>query len=90
MLRVRKGVLQITEKVKQIPSHEEVRNIFNETYNVFYKKWRNISAPDDWKIMRQEAIELDRKYPYSLCHQILLELIECIEANFIDRRDTSE
>ena len=72
-------MLQITEKVEHIPSHEEVRNIFNETYNVFYKKWKNISNLDDWKIMRQEAIELDRKYDCELCRHMVADLIECIE-----------
>ncbi|HBI73637.1 MAG TPA: hypothetical protein DDY59_10645 [Lachnospiraceae bacterium] len=86
VLQARKGVLQITEKVKHILSHEEVRNIFNETYNVFYKKWRNISNPDDWPKLMQEMYEIDAKYDCDLCRQILLELVKVMQDEFLKRQ----
>lgn len=83
---MKRGVT-LTGKVKYIPSHDEIRNIFNETYNVFYKKWKDISALADWPILMQEARELNKKYPYSLCQQILLELIEIIEDGFKENEE---
>lgn len=75
----------MTEKVKHIPSHEEVRNIFNETYNVFYKKWRNISNQDDWPRLMQEMHEINDKYQCELCSKILLELVVVIQNEFLKR-----
>ncbi len=74
---------------KRIPSHEEVRQIFNDTYNVFYKKWKDISSPEQWVPLMQDMREIDRKYNCDLCRQILIELVKVIEDEF-KRRDTSE
>lgn len=65
-----------------IPSQSEVRQIFNDTYNVFYKKWKDISNPDDWVILMQEMRDIDNKYQCDLCRQILLELVKVIENEF--------
>lgn len=73
------------ENSNKYPSHVEIRNIFNETYNVFYKKWKSISNPADWDILMQEVRDLNRKYPYSLCQRILLELVEIIEDGFKEK-----
>lgn len=44
-------------------THEDLKSIFNETYNSFYLKWKNnISSEDDILKMRNEARELSRKY----------------------------
>lgn len=74
------------KNTNKYPSHEEVRSIFNETYNVFYKKWKDISNPEDWDKLMQDARQLSKKYPYSLCQKILLELIEIIEDEFKRRQ----
>lgn len=83
-------MLQITKNVNNYPSHEDVKNIFNETYNVFYKKWRSISSPDDWSILMQEARDIGNKYDFDLCRQILVELIEVIEDGFKKREVKDE
>jgi hypothetical protein len=62
-----------------IPSPSEVRQIFNETYNVFYKKWINPNTPYDPGLMLQEAHELNQKYDCELCRHMVADLIECIE-----------
>lgn len=67
-----------------MPDKEQVRLIFKETY-LFYTKWNSISDPD-WDKLMQEARELNEKYPYKLCQQILLELIDIIEDEY-KRRD---
>lgn len=76
----------MAEKVKYIPSHEEVRSIFNETYNVFYKRWKNISNLDDWPRLMQEMHEIDQKYNCDLCRQILLELVVIIQEEFLKKQ----
>lgn len=73
------------ENSNNYPPQEEIRNIFNETYNIFYQKWKSISNPADWSTLMQDARELNKKYPYPLCRRILLELVEIIEAEFMEK-----
>lgn len=63
----------------KIPTQIEVRQIFNEAYNVFYKKWTNSITPHDPDQMLREAHELNRKYECELCRHMIADLIECIE-----------
>jgi hypothetical protein len=69
---------------KKIPSPIEVRQIFNDTYNVFYKKWINPNTIYDPAVMMHEARELDRKYGGQRIVSIT-DLIICIED--VRRRD---
>ena len=78
----------MSDNNKNIPSPEQVRQIFNDTYNVFYKKWKDISSPEQWVQLMQDMREIDQKYNCDLCRQILLELVKVIEDEF-KRRDTS-
>lgn len=80
-------MLQITDKVKHVPSHEEIKNIFNEVYNVFYRKWKDISSKSDWPKLMQEARELNKKYDCELCSDMVLGLIKCIENEYAKRSD---
>jgi hypothetical protein len=66
----------------KIPSQAEVRLIFNDTYNVFYKKWKDISNPEDWVKIAQDMRDINNRYNCELCKQILLELVKCIEAEY--------
>lgn len=63
---------------KKIPNQSEVRQIFNETYNVFYKKWINPNTSYDPEQMLQEARELDEKFNHQKVVS-MTELIVCIE-----------
>lgn len=72
----------MADNSNKYPNNEVIRNIFNETYNVFYKKWKSISNPADWDRLMQDVRELNQKYPYSLCRKMLLELVEIIEDEF--------
>ena len=85
---MKRGVT-LTDKVNNYPSHDEIRNIFNETYNVFYVKWKDISDLSKWDDLMQDVRDLNNKYPYSLCEKILLGLIEIIEDKF-KRRQANE
>lgn len=66
-----------------MPDSEQVRLIFKETY-LFYTKWNSISN-SNWDKLMQEARELNKKYPFALCRQILIELIEVIEGKFKEK-----
>jgi hypothetical protein len=63
---------------KKILSPTEVRQIFNDTYNVFYKKWINPNTVYDPVVMMMEAKELDHKYDGQKIVSIT-DLIICIE-----------
>jgi hypothetical protein len=54
----------------------------NDVYNGFYLKWRNILTQENAAVMMQEAYELERKYPYDLCHSLLINLISCVEEEY--------
>lgn len=76
------------ENNKKIPSPTEVKQIFNEAYNIFYRKWHTISDQEQWASLMQEMREIDNRYNCDLCRQILLELVKVIEDEFLKRRDT--
>jgi len=67
---------------KSIPTPSEVRQIFNDTHNVFYKKWKDISTADQWANLIKDMHEIDSRYQCDLCRQILLELVKVIEHEF--------
>ena len=75
-------MFDISDIAKKIPSPEEVRQIFNDTYNVFYKKWKDISTLEQWVDLVQDASQINQKYNCELCKQILLELVKVIEDGF--------
>lgn len=68
-----------------IPDHETVKNIMNEVYNGFYLKWRKSLTQENAGEMMLEVYDLERKYPYELCHSNLMNLIECIEEEYRGR-----
>jgi hypothetical protein len=70
-----------------ITSPNEVRQIFNDAYNVFYKKWINPNTVYDPDAMMREARELDRKYDGQKIVSIA-DLIICIED--VRRRESNE
>jgi hypothetical protein len=66
-----------------IISHEEVKQIFNNGYNYFYLKWKDIKNPEDIELMWNEAKEINRKHnDCELCHDILLNLSKIIHNDF--------
>lgn len=69
----------------KIPTHEEVRQIMNEAYNVFYKKWVNPSTQYDPNVMWQEVRAMDQKYDCELCHELLMGLVESIDREIVRR-----
>jgi hypothetical protein len=77
----------MSDNNRKVLSPSEVRQIFNDTYNVFYKKWINPDTVYDPSVMMQEARELDRKYNHQDIVNIVA-LIECIEEE--RRRESSE
>jgi len=70
---------------KTIPTYTEVKNIFNETYNKFYLKWKDIQNEDDFKTMWDEAKSIGKKYNSDLSKNILINLCKIIEHEFLQR-----
>ncbi|HHV13230.1 MAG TPA: hypothetical protein GXX75_23440 [Clostridiales bacterium] len=68
-----------------VPDQKQVRQIFHETYNVFYKKWTNPDTGYDTDAMMQEVYALDRKYDCQLCRDILAGLVESIDQEMVRR-----
>lgn len=68
----------MSENNNRTPSQAEVRQIFHETYNVFYKKWINPDITYDPEAVIQEARELDNKFGHQDIVNIT-SLIMCIE-----------
>ena len=67
------------------PTPDEVREIFNEVYNKFYRKYKQANTDEEFKLLIREANELDKKYPFDLCHHMLLDLINIIEKDYKER-----
>lgn len=80
----------MAELAKNIPTQTEVRQIFHDTYNVFYKKWKDISSAEQWVQLMQDMREIDLRYNCDLCRQILLELVKVIEFEFKSKEVNDE
>lgn len=74
----------MTDKI--IMSHEQIKNVFNDTYNSFYLKWKDIKTEEEIVPMWEEAKALNRKNGDSkLCRDILLFLCNNIELELKQR-----
>jgi hypothetical protein len=73
------------ERYNRILTPLEVREIWNITYNVFYKKWISPETIHDSEVMWQEVREIDRKYNCKMCHEMLMGLVESIDQEIVRR-----
>lgn len=69
------------EKCKDLPTLEQIRLIFRDTYN-FYLRWKNINDEKYWNLLIQEEHDLYRKYPFDLCKHILVEILTVIKTSY--------
>jgi len=60
------------------PSPEQVKLIFKDTYNL-YLKYKEASTDKEYLELIAESNEIDNKYPFQLCHVMVLELLNIIE-----------
>lgn len=61
-----------------MPDKEQVRLIFKDTY-LFYTKYINLPSSDiDWKMFRNDYLELIDKYKFDLTVSIMEDLIQII------------
>ncbi len=67
------------EKVN-VPSKEDVKQIFSEVHNVWFKKYRDSNSDEEFQTMVKEAHEINKKYPYKLCENMLFDLANIIES----------
>lgn len=63
---------------KNILTQEKIRSIFNDTYNNFYIKYKDVSNPD-WDNLLDEARQINKKHNCKLCRGILVELVNALE-----------
>ncbi len=69
-----------------IPSHEHIKDIFNDTYNEFYLKWRNISSEQEWPELLRDARNIGMLHNnHPLCQKIIIELVDIIEQNYMNK-----
>lgn len=69
------------------PSKEEVKQIFNEIHNIWFKKHRDSKTDEEFQSMLKEAHEINKKYPYRLCENMLIDLANIIESNAKEGKD---
>ena len=62
------------------PTREEVKQIFNEIHNVWFKKFKDSKTDEEFQAMVKEAHEINKKYPYKLCENMLFDLANIIES----------
>lgn len=81
-----------SSKGEKTINRSQVKDIFNDTYNVFYRKWENASCEEDILQMWEEAKEIKNKYndDYDLCKTILKILSEIIKDDCKRRIDDVE
>lgn len=71
---------------KNIPSPIDVRQLMNEAYNVFYKKWTNPTTVYDPDLIWQEVRDMEKRYDCQLCRDLLIGLVESIDQEIVKRR----
>ncbi|ROR28371.1 hypothetical protein EDD66_105313 [Mobilisporobacter senegalensis] len=64
-----------------IPSPEQVRLIFKDTYN-FYVKYKKYLNNDEWMELVREIHEIYQAHPFELCKIILVELLDIFEESY--------
>jgi len=69
---------------KQLPTPEEVKEIFKYTY-LFYTKWIAVKE-NEWSQLMDEARELEQKYPYELCIEMLLKILDILEETYMSNK----
>lgn len=66
------------------PTQEQVRLIFKYTY-LIYTKYKGSTTNQEFESLRKECLELEKQYPFPLCHNILMDLLNIIEGHFKER-----
>jgi hypothetical protein len=66
------------EKEKTFPNQEQVRLIYKDTYNL-YLKFKDSKTDNEWNRLLFESNKLYKKYPFELCQEMVMGLLEIIE-----------
>lgn len=69
-----------------------VKDIFNDAYNLFYLKWKDADSEEDILQMWEEAKEIKNKHNdgFGLCEAILTKLSQLIEKDCKRRNNHGE
>ena len=68
------------------PTPEEVRLIFRDVYN-FYTKWSSIDNDENWSNLLNDIHEINLRYPFEYCRKKLLDTIDLIESDYMERKN---
>lgn len=69
--------------MSQIPTPQQVKEIFSNVY-LLYTKWIAVKEPD-WDKLIDESREIETRYPYELCRKMLVEVVSVIENSYMGR-----
>lgn len=72
------------ETVKKYPSPEQMRLIFKDTYS-FYLKWKDVQNGNDWFMVVDESHEIRDKYPFEICEDMLIKIMQVMEHDYAIR-----
>lgn len=70
---------------QRTPTQDEVRSVMNEVYNVWFSKYKNAETDQEFQDMVRDVHEIKKKYPFKICHDMLLEMSNIIENYYKER-----
>ena len=65
--------------------NDQVKEVFWQTYNDFWNKWKNIPLvrqSPEWEAMTAEGREIMEKYHCDLCSHMVSDLIQILKERF--------
>ena len=65
--------------------NDRVKEVFWQTYNDFWNKWKNIPLvrqSPEWEAMTAEGREVMEKYPCAWCSPMVSDLIQILQERY--------
>lgn len=65
--------------------NDQVKEVFWQTYNDFWNKWKNIPLvrqSPEWEAMTAEGREIMEKYHCDLCNHMVSDLIQILKERY--------
>lgn len=66
-------------------NNDRVKEVFWQTYNDFWNKWKNIPLvrqSPEWEAMTAEGREIMEKYHCDLCNHMVSDLIQILKERY--------
>lgn len=68
-------------------NNEQMKEIFWQTYNVFWNKWKNVPLTrqsPEWDEIVEEGRELIKKYHCDICSHMVSDMIQILKERYED------